>query len=129
MMILNNEYFGKLGFAHVAQDIFLLENQIPFVVLKVMLDLRIPDGSKEILNKFFNYLNYGEMSTREENVLKKKKPLHLLELYRSNFILLSCSLSLGLIIVGKWKTCTKKVENADEDWNCANRNQSFASVT
>ncbi|GJZ58615.1 UPF0481 protein-like protein, partial [Tanacetum coccineum] len=59
-VLLNNEYLGALGFANVARDIFLLENQIPFVVLKVLLELRFTDRGEDILNGFFNYLNYGE---------------------------------------------------------------------
>ncbi|KAL7586250.1 hypothetical protein Lser_V15G38672 [Lactuca serriola] len=129
MLMLNNEYLGALGFAHVARDIFLLENQIPFVVLKVLLDLRFSDGGEEILKKFFNYLNYGEMSTKEENVLNNKQPLHLLELYRSYFISLPCSLGLASINADTRQTCWKKVDNADEDWNYVKRNRSFASVT
>ncbi|KAF5760260.1 hypothetical protein HanXRQr2_Chr16g0751361 [Helianthus annuus] len=35
-VLLNNEHLGVLGFANVVRDIFLLENQIPFVVLKVL---------------------------------------------------------------------------------------------
>ncbi|KAI3514391.1 hypothetical protein L1887_12757 [Cichorium endivia] len=114
ILFLNNEYLGAMGFANITRDILLLENQIPFVVLQVLLDLRFPDKGKgeEILNKFFNYLNYGEISNSEEKVFKdKKQPLHLLELYRSYFISLSCS---GI---------------DDEDWHYVKRNRSFASVT
>ncbi|CAH1448817.1 unnamed protein product [Lactuca virosa] len=116
MLMLNNEYLGALGFMHVARDILLLENQIPFIVLQVLLDLRFPkDRGERILNEFFNYLNYGEITTREEKVLEKKQPLHLLELYRSYFISLSSSFDVHA--------------NANAKSNYVKRNRSFASVT
>ncbi|KAL4571706.1 hypothetical protein LXL04_018470 [Taraxacum kok-saghyz] len=116
-LMLNNEHLGALGFATVTRDMFLLENQIPFVVLKVLLNLRFPeDGGESILNKFFNYLNYGEFTKREEKVFGKKQPLHLLELYRSYFISLFCSFG-------------SKVDADRKDWNYVKRNRSFASVT
>ncbi|XP_023741163.1 UPF0481 protein At3g47200 [Lactuca sativa] len=129
-LMLNNEYLGALGFAHVSRDVLLLENQIPFVVLQVLLDLRFPvDRGERILNGFFNYLNYGEITTREEKVLENKQPLHLLELYRSYFISLSSSFGLGSINSGMWRRWRKKIEvDADEDWNYVKRNRSFASV-
>ncbi|KAI3782611.1 hypothetical protein L2E82_12663 [Cichorium intybus] len=129
-LMLNNEYLGALGFANVTRDIFLLENQIPFMVLQVLLDLRYPDRGEEILNKFFNYLNYGEITTREEKVLgDTKQPLHLLELYRSYFISLSCS-GIGSNNSSKLKIWRKKIDaDVNEDWNYVKRNRSFASVT
>ncbi|KAI3782608.1 hypothetical protein L2E82_12660 [Cichorium intybus] len=130
MLFLNNEYLGAMGFANITRDIFLLENQIPFVVLQVLLDLRFRDKGEEILNKFFNYLNYGEITKNKEKVLDdKKQPLHLLELYRSYFISLSCS-GLGSINSSKWKIWRKKNDVVvDEDWHYVKRNRSFASVT
>ncbi|KAD3068350.1 hypothetical protein E3N88_36230 [Mikania micrantha] len=125
---LNNEYLGALGFANVTRDIFLLENQIPFVVLEVLLALNFPEDKGEtILNKFFNYLNYGEVMVREEKVLKNKQPLHLLELYRSYFISLAASLSLGSTRSQVWRKESKSVEDV-EDYNYVKRNRSFASV-
>ncbi|KAJ0737831.1 hypothetical protein HanLR1_Chr06g0211331 [Helianthus annuus] len=129
-LMLYNEYLGALGFANVARDIFLLENQIPFVVLEFLLKLKFPDDKGEdILNGFFNYLNYGEVVIRDEKVLGNKQPLHLLELYRSYFISLSASLALGLpktSIMGRRRS---KEKDAAEDYNYVKRNRSFASVT
>ncbi|KAM0026482.1 hypothetical protein Hdeb2414_s0020g00558701 [Helianthus debilis subsp. tardiflorus] len=87
-MMLSNQYLGSIELINIMRDIFLLENQIPFVVLEVLLKLKFPDDEGEkILNRFFNYLNYGEVVTTNNNkVLGNKKPLHLLELYRSYFI-------------------------------------------
>ncbi|KAI3497848.1 hypothetical protein L1887_33436 [Cichorium endivia] len=133
ILFLNNEYLGAMGFANITRDIFLLENQISFVVLQVLLDLRFPAKSgddEEILNKFFNYLNYGEITKSEEKVFDyKKQPLHLLELYRSYFISLSCS-GIGSNNSSKWKIWRKKIDVVDdEDWHYVKRNRSFASVT
>nr|GEW68340.1 uncharacterized protein [Tanacetum cinerariifolium] len=128
-VLLNNEHLGALGFANVARDIFLLENQIPFVVLKVLLELRFTDRGEDILNGFFNYLNYGEVIIKQnEKVLENQQPLHLLELYRSYFISLSASLGLGSINLSKWRGWAKKMEPSHEDYNYVKRNRSFASV-
>ncbi|KAI3772641.1 hypothetical protein L6452_03831 [Arctium lappa] len=127
-MLLHNEYLGALGFANVVRDIFLLENQIPFVVVKVLLDLRFEDKGEEILNGFFNYLNYGEVIPREEKVLEEDEhPLHLLELYRSYFISLSSSFGLSSRVPSRWRRWTKKTDAA-EDYDYVKRNRSFASV-
>ncbi|PWA76581.1 hypothetical protein CTI12_AA233500 [Artemisia annua] len=128
-VLLNNEYLGALGFANVARDIFVLENQIPFVVLEVLLELRFADSGEEILNGFFNYLNYGEVIIRQnEKVLENKQPLHLLELYRSYFISLSASLGLGSINLSRWRGWAKKMDTVHEDYNYIRRNRSFSSV-
>ncbi|KAJ9548065.1 hypothetical protein OSB04_020608 [Centaurea solstitialis] len=128
-LLLHNEYLGALGFANVVRDIFLLENQIPFVVLEVLLGLRFDDKGEEILNGFFNYLNYGEVIPRDEKVFDDDdpKPLHLLELYRSYFIQLSSSFGFSSGIPSRWRGRTKKTD-AEEDYNYVKRNRSFASV-
>ncbi|KAJ0566759.1 hypothetical protein HanPSC8_Chr06g0248751 [Helianthus annuus] len=126
-MLLNNEYLGALGFANVTRDIFLLENQLPFVVLKVLLELRFPsDKGEDILNRFFNYLKYGEVFTKDEKVLGNKQPLHLLELYRSYFILLP--VSLGLVSIGLFSAKSTKIWS-DDDYNYVKRNRNFPSAT
>ncbi|XP_076890075.1 UPF0481 protein At3g47200-like [Bidens hawaiensis] len=129
--LLNNEYLGALGFANVARDIFLLENQIPFVVLEVLLDIRFSDKGEDALNRFFNYLNYGEVMNRREKVLEDKKPLHLLELYRTYFISIPASglgsthNSTGSTLRRIWN---KEPKHSDDDYNYVKRNRSFASV-
>ncbi|CAH1425334.1 unnamed protein product [Lactuca virosa] len=131
MLMLNNEYLGALGFAHISRDILLLENQIPFIVLQVLLDLRFPeDRGERILNWFFNYLNYGEIIGKEENVLEKKQPLHLLELYRSYFISLSsCFAHVQSSNSSMWHWRENLDIDTNEKWNYVKRNRSFASVT
>ncbi|KAJ9548068.1 hypothetical protein OSB04_020611 [Centaurea solstitialis] len=130
-ILLNNEYLGAFGFANVVSDIFLLENQIPFVVLEVLLDLRFDDKGEQILNEFFIYLTYGEVNwIDDQKVLDKddQKPLHLLELYRSHFIRLSISFGFSSSIPGRWRGRTKKTDAA-EDYNYVKRvNRSLVSV-
>ncbi|KAI7754328.1 hypothetical protein M8C21_009070 [Ambrosia artemisiifolia] len=126
-LFLNNEYLGALGFANVVRDIFLLENHIPFVVLKVLLKLRFPtDEGEDLLNRFFNYLNYGEqVMTRDVKVLENKQPLHLLELYRSCFISLKVYLGLGSSMGRMW---SKEVESVVDKYNYVKLNRPFGSV-
>ncbi|KAJ0566768.1 hypothetical protein HanPSC8_Chr06g0248821 [Helianthus annuus] len=114
-LLLNNEYLGALGFANVIHDIFLLENQIPFVVLEVLLTLKFPDDKGEdILNGFFNYLKYGEVVIMDEKVLGNKQPLHLLELYRSYFITLPISLGPGSTNISKYVKQNRVFPSATE---------------
>ncbi|KAM0026488.1 hypothetical protein Hdeb2414_s0020g00558771 [Helianthus debilis subsp. tardiflorus] len=128
--VLNNEYLGALGFANLTRDIFLLENQIPFIVLEVLLKLSFPkDNGEDVLNGFFNYLNYGEVIIRDKKVLGRKQPLHLLELYRSYFISLSASLALGSTKSSSMGRRRSKENDSVEDYNYVKRNRSFASVT
>ncbi|MFS7943301.1 hypothetical protein Hanom_Chr06g00498681 [Helianthus anomalus] len=124
--VLNNEYLGALGFANLTRDIFLLENQIPFIVLEILLKLSFPeDNGEDVLNGFFNYLNYGEVIIRDKKVLGRKQPLHLLELYRSYFISFSAS-STKSSCMGRRRS---KENDSVEDYNYVKRNRSFASVT
>ncbi|GKC11598.1 UPF0481 protein-like protein, partial [Tanacetum coccineum] len=88
---LTNEYLGALGFANIIRDMFLLENQIPFVVLHVLLDLMFPNEAEVMLKRFFNYLNTRDPLMKNEKSLDMKKSIHLLELYRSYFIYLDPS--------------------------------------
>nr|XP_043635321.1 UPF0481 protein At3g47200-like [Erigeron canadensis] len=125
MLLLNNEFLGALGFANIVRDMFLLENQIPFVILKVLLDFAHPaDKGEGILNRFFNYLNCGEVMMRpEEKVLENKQPpLHLLELYRSYFISLSTSTPNNPVSTtnksySKWQIWANKMANVHLDDN------------
>ncbi|GJW34759.1 UPF0481 protein-like protein [Tanacetum coccineum] len=57
-VFLNTEYLGALGFANVSRDILLLENQIPFVVLEVLLDFRFPDKGEEVYVYVYEYIVY-----------------------------------------------------------------------
>ncbi|KAI3787052.1 hypothetical protein L1987_41227 [Smallanthus sonchifolius] len=112
-LMLTNEYLGTTEILNIPGDIFLLENQIPFLVLQVLLQLKSPkDKGEGILNGFFNYLNRGvALTTLRKKVLQdKQQPLHLLELYRSYFI-------------------SPYPATKDADYNYVKRNRYFASAT
>ncbi|KAI7754316.1 hypothetical protein M8C21_009058 [Ambrosia artemisiifolia] len=131
-LFMNNEYLGPLGCANIVRDIFLLENQIPFVVLAVLLELRYPtDKGEDALNRFFHYLNYGEVTygevmIRNEKVIKNRQPLHLLELYRSCFISLKVYNDFGPTSSSSRGMLTN---DSKLDWNYVKRNQPLKSVT
>nr|GEZ86327.1 hypothetical protein [Tanacetum cinerariifolium] len=87
------------------------KNQIPFVVLHVLLDLRFPNEPEVMLKRFFNYLNTREPLMKNEKSLDMKQSIHLLELYRSYFIYLDPSSHRSVV-----------------DTNYALRKRLFASV-
>ncbi|KAK9075868.1 hypothetical protein SSX86_004197 [Deinandra increscens subsp. villosa] len=122
-----NEYLGAIDFLNIMRDIFLLENQIPFVVLQVLLKLKFPDDEgEEVLNRLFNYLKYGKVDKGGKKVLQNKhrSPLHLLELYRSYFI----SLSATSLFVNS-TTINEEEIISEKNTNYVKRNRWFASAT
>ncbi|XP_057983273.1 UPF0481 protein At3g47200-like [Malania oleifera] len=68
--------------AFVTRDLFLLENQVPFVVLKCLTILRYGDFDEgmQILQKFI------KLRLRVEPVRHQVDPLHLLDLLRTNLL-------------------------------------------
>ncbi|KAL4588773.1 hypothetical protein LXL04_001668 [Taraxacum kok-saghyz] len=77
-LLLNNEYLSAFGFAKVARDIFLLENQIPFVVLQVLLDLRFQDRVTELKAKgIFVNCTYDESSNEDIKFHSNSKAIYL----------------------------------------------------
>lgn len=150
--MLFNEHLGALGFASVVRDIFLLENQLPYIVLKVLMSLKFDDGGEEMLKTFFNYLNFGELFLRGLTVIPgedDKQPLHLLEIYRASFLSMSRpgpgfgsgsgsgsrsasgsrSGSIGRPLRNvKWEELKRNYDRHDE-LNYMKKNRSFPSVT
>ncbi|XP_076958155.1 UPF0481 protein At3g47200-like [Bidens hawaiensis] len=131
IIFLNADHLGAIGVINISRDILLLENQIPFVILEVLLKLKYPDDKGEnILNGFFNYLNYGEvMILKDKNVLEyTQQPLHLLELYRSYFISL---FALHSPSSGRSPEMSKIMQELKpgENYNYVKLSRSFASVT
>ncbi|KAA8517197.1 hypothetical protein F0562_017551 [Nyssa sinensis] len=73
----------------LAQDMFLLENQIPFQVLEVLMGLKFgKEKVKEMINTFIVFASSGEKSTFPnkqeiaEAIAEKQPPLHLLDALR-----------------------------------------------
>ncbi|XP_076913942.1 UPF0481 protein At3g47200-like [Bidens hawaiensis] len=128
LKLIGNEHLGALGVAKVTRDIFLLENQIPFLVLEVLLDMRFNDKGENLLNGFFNYLNYGEVIIRRDDKVlgtSTRRPLHLLEFYRSYFI--SISASFSSTIYSLWSGGSFAISSKEND--NVQPNGPFASIT
>ncbi|KAI3694519.1 hypothetical protein L1987_77486 [Smallanthus sonchifolius] len=112
-LMLTKEYLGTTQILNITSDIFLLENQIPFLVLQVLLQLKFPKKKvrEGVLNVFFNYLNRALQVLFRKKVLQdNQQPLHLLELYRSYFI-------------------SPSIATKYTDYNHGKRNRYFASAT
>ncbi|KAK9128923.1 hypothetical protein Syun_017720 [Stephania yunnanensis] len=82
--------------AFLVRDMFLLENQLPYLVLKVLMDLRFPcDGGKAMIDNFINqqFSPLGQLKQREPGPMKQSStadaeqpPLHLLDLLRTKML-------------------------------------------
>ncbi|XP_057802045.1 UPF0481 protein At3g47200-like [Salvia miltiorrhiza] len=73
------DLFGILPMTILWRDLFLLQNQIPLVVVEVLMDLRCGEGEGEyqnLLNRFLNMSIFGEYSKKRK---LSRKPQHLLE--------------------------------------------------
>lgn len=80
-------HLSNLDWFPLFTDLFLLENQIPFKVLQVLMSFKYKENEgEEMINKYFNYLNSGEAESQINQELPGgvdgKEPLHLLELLR-----------------------------------------------
>ncbi|KAH6769112.1 hypothetical protein C2S51_014448 [Perilla frutescens var. frutescens] len=81
---------GMAGFSYAVRDMFLLENQIPYLVIKLIIKLRYDDARKgeDLLNNFLNFAAFqghhnkdGAARDDDEN-----EPLHLLEAIRRKMV-------------------------------------------
>lgn len=75
---------GDLVSAIVLRDLFLLENQIPFWLLKLLICLRYgEEQGEEMLNEFLNGIMFGEYTETSEIASRpaKELPLHLLDAF------------------------------------------------
>ncbi|XP_016476001.1 UPF0481 protein At3g47200-like [Nicotiana tabacum] len=86
----NNYYKGDTFFWHlgygvlslVRRDMFLLENQVPFGILKLLFNLRYGGcGFEEMLKSYSCLIFFGQLDSRN-NVLMEPQPSHLLEFLR-----------------------------------------------
>ncbi|XP_016466867.1 UPF0481 protein At3g47200-like [Nicotiana tabacum] len=77
--------FWHLGYgvcSLVRRDMFLLENQVPFGILKLLFNLRFGGcGFEEMLQSYCCQLFFGQLDSRN-NVLMEPQPSHLFELLR-----------------------------------------------
>ncbi|XP_057802041.1 UPF0481 protein At3g47200-like [Salvia miltiorrhiza] len=73
-------HLGMLTLAILWRDLVLLQNQIPLVVVEVLMDLRYGKGKREyenLLHRYVNMVNFGDYNRQQR--LLSRKPLHLVE--------------------------------------------------
>ncbi|KAK3012676.1 hypothetical protein RJ639_009872 [Escallonia herrerae] len=78
------EHLGVLATMKLVRDMFLLENQLPYKVLDVLMRVKYEDVGEDIINKFFNLLNSGKMF--RSKLKEREEPFHILEMYRTFFL-------------------------------------------
>ncbi|XP_042483394.1 UPF0481 protein At3g47200-like [Macadamia integrifolia] len=66
--------------AFVLRDMFLLENQLPFLVLEALMSFRLTEG-QQVIRKFIGRLSWGNSSSQEYD-----HPPHLLHLLWNEFV-------------------------------------------
>ncbi|CAN4109156.1 unnamed protein product [Withania somnifera] len=80
-------HLGMLALSTTVRDMFLLENQIPFWILKLLISLRYDkDEGEELLEMFLNFTLFGEYEQIGESCNHVEEPLHLLEAFRTRLV-------------------------------------------
>ncbi|GLT26617.1 hypothetical protein SLA2020_016720 [Shorea laevis] len=75
--------------AIVVHDLFLLENQLPFQLLKILIDSctgKFPQGLKDSIGEFIGRLFVSPVQTHPCQRQQQEEPVHLLALLRSKLI-------------------------------------------
>ncbi|KAK2995070.1 hypothetical protein RJ640_028240 [Escallonia rubra] len=82
-----HEHLGALGWANIFRDMFLLENQVPYEVLRVLINFRSDVGNEgeATMNGFVHFIVHRQM-TSESTSKSQLRPSHLLEMYRTSFL-------------------------------------------
>ncbi|KAK2995069.1 hypothetical protein RJ640_028239 [Escallonia rubra] len=90
---LYHEHLGALGWANLFRDMFLLENQVPYEVLRVLINFRSDVGNEreETLNSFVDFIVHRQRTSKPEGrtlstSISQQEPSHLLEMYRTSFL-------------------------------------------
>lgn len=82
-------HLGIGVFSFIVRDMFLLENQVPFQVLKLLFKLRFGrDGFEEMSKSYCYKVLFGQHEPKN-NVSMDPQPAHLFELFRR--VVISCS--------------------------------------
>ncbi|KAH0721768.1 hypothetical protein KY290_006246 [Solanum tuberosum] len=81
-------HLGMLALSTTVRDMFLLENQIPFWILKLLISLRYDKNEgDELLEMFLNFTLFGEYEQKGEMSYNHvEEPLHLLEAFRTRLV-------------------------------------------
>ncbi|KAI3448831.1 hypothetical protein Pfo_005496 [Paulownia fortunei] len=79
------QHLGMLTGAIVNRDLFLLENQVPFFIVKLLIRLRYErDEGEKLLNRFMNITLFGEFRKKRSSPTEnREEPLHLVEALRT----------------------------------------------
>ncbi|KAK2978434.1 hypothetical protein RJ640_023593 [Escallonia rubra] len=93
VVLLYHEHLGALGWANIFRDMFLLENQVPYEVLRVLINFRSDDGNEReaTVNRFVDFIVHRERTSEPEGrtsstSVSQQRPSHLLEMYRTSFL-------------------------------------------
>ncbi|KAJ9695443.1 hypothetical protein PVL29_010758 [Vitis rotundifolia] len=96
--------FKHQNVAFVQQDLLLLENQLPFRVLELLLESRFEENERmQTIEKFIHLTIKGSVPSTVTFARKEEKPSHLLDLLRRR-------------LLGDQKPC-KTEAGKDEGWN------------
>ncbi|KAK2995072.1 hypothetical protein RJ640_028242 [Escallonia rubra] len=90
---LYREHLGALGWINIFRDMFLLENQVPYEVLRVLLNFRIDNVNRQekTMNCFIDSIVRRQRTSKPEGrtlstSISQRRPSHLLEMYRTSFL-------------------------------------------
>ncbi|KAK3019467.1 hypothetical protein RJ639_005151 [Escallonia herrerae] len=93
VVLLYHEHLGALGWANIFRDMFLLENQVPYEVLRVLINFRSNVGNEpeETMNSFVDFIVHRQGTSMPEGrtlstSISQRRPSHLLEMYRTSFL-------------------------------------------
>ncbi|KAK2995067.1 hypothetical protein RJ640_028237 [Escallonia rubra] len=93
VVLLYHEHLGALGWANIFRDMFLLENQVPYEVLRVLINFRSDVGNEreETMNRFVDFIVHRQRTSQPEGrtsstSVSQQRPSHLLEMYRTSFL-------------------------------------------
>ncbi|KAI3470998.1 hypothetical protein Pfo_027661 [Paulownia fortunei] len=86
---------GMVGFSFTVRDMFLLENQVPFRVISLLISLRYDtEKGEDLLNRFLNFSAFQGRSRQNHHSRDDEgQPLHLLEAIRRTLASESCTKS------------------------------------
>ncbi|KAK2978437.1 hypothetical protein RJ640_023596 [Escallonia rubra] len=88
-----HEHLGALGWANIFRDMFLLENQVPYEVLRVLINFTFDIGNEReaTMNRFVDFIVHRQRTSQPEGrtlstSISQRQPSHLLEMYRTSFL-------------------------------------------
>ncbi|KAI3448830.1 hypothetical protein Pfo_005495 [Paulownia fortunei] len=112
------QHLGMLTMTIVLRDLFLLENQIPIWIVKLLIKLRYEkDDGEKLLNRYLNMTLFGEYRKKRSSPHQnREEPLHLLEAFRR--LVVSDCVKLEktyLSFIRRWFCCFRFKEETGAD--------------